>query len=163
MAAVSEYTYCCSPCPMIFCFEQLTQQRFFYSVQPPAYPEGFKQMVLISLIFFLQIFHPGAHIIENLLFIVHPQFQTGTFTGAEFRELEIFEELFNRCASNLSRFDQWPGRIGNPVDPSMSVIPKRIAGGVVRMPAQHVIRVCSLAGAGGGDRRIRRPETRIES
>src|SRR5690625_4640092 len=80
MAAVSEYTYCCSPCPMIFCFEQLTQQRFFYSVQPPAYPEGFKQMVLISLIFFLQIFHPGTHIIENLLFIVHPQFQTGTFT-----------------------------------------------------------------------------------
>src|SRR5690625_1172168 len=99
VTAVSEYTNCCGPCPMIFCIEQLTQQRLLYFVQTPAYPEGFKQMVLISLIFFLQIFHPGAHIIENLLFIVHPQFQTGTFTGAEFRELEIFEELFNRCAS----------------------------------------------------------------
>src|SRR5690625_6520997 len=45
----------------------------------------------------------------------------------------------------------------------MSVIPKRIAGVVLHMPDQHVMPVCNIERAVGGELQIHRPEIGIIS
>jgi hypothetical protein len=136
---------------IVFCVEELAEERFAGLIEAPCDPEGFDEVVFVIGVGFVEACGPFGDGWEDLVERAAAEFPAAAVAGAVFREFEVIEESGDGSAFDLSWLEERAGRVGDAVDAAVDVVAEGVAGIVLHVTDEDIVPVDDVERAVWGE------------